>query len=254
MAVTEEAIDKIKQMIVSGELNPGDRLPVERELALRLGLSRNSLREAVRALSILGILTVRQGDGTYVSDLEPGALLSGLGFFLEVGPDARALEALEARRVLEPVLTRLAALNITAEKLEELRREMARMENAASVQELIDADVEFHRVVTEGSGNALLAGFLNELGRTTVRGRMWRIIQQQRANDSPIYEHRTILRAVSERDPDLAFAASAIHVANTERWFRETIAASTGDNHADSAEIESFPHAAGDRPDGAVSG
>lgn len=67
MAVTDEAIGKIKEMIVSGALRPGDRLPKEADLAAELGLSRNSLREAVKALSLLNILDVRQGDGTYVS-------------------------------------------------------------------------------------------------------------------------------------------------------------------------------------------
>src|SRR5262245_48960983 len=75
MAVTDEAIEKIKGMIVSGALRPGDRLPKESELAADLGLSRNSLREAVRALSLIRILDVRQGDGTYVTSLDPQLLL-----------------------------------------------------------------------------------------------------------------------------------------------------------------------------------
>ena len=70
-SVTEGAIDRIRELIVSGSWGPGDRLPKESELAAQLGLSRNSLREAVRALSQLRVLEVRQGDGTYVSSLEP---------------------------------------------------------------------------------------------------------------------------------------------------------------------------------------
>ena len=79
MTVTDEAIEKIKGMIVSGALRPGDRLPKESELAADLGLSRNSLREAVRALSLIRILDVRQGDGTYVTDLDVSQLLSRRG-------------------------------------------------------------------------------------------------------------------------------------------------------------------------------
>ena len=78
--VTEGAIDKIRERIVSGAWGPGDRLPKESELAAELGLSRNSLREAVRALSQLRVLEVKQGDGTYVSSLEPGLLLVSAGF------------------------------------------------------------------------------------------------------------------------------------------------------------------------------
>src|SRR5919201_994717 len=83
MAVTDEAIVRIKEMIVSGELRPGDRLPKESDLADRLGLSRNSLREAVKALSLIHVLDVRQGDGTYVTSLEPRLLLDAMTFVVE---------------------------------------------------------------------------------------------------------------------------------------------------------------------------
>ena len=94
MAVTDEAIEKIKGMIVSGALRPGDRLPKESELAAELGLSRNSLREAVRALSLIRILDVRQGDGTYVTSLDPQLLLEALSFVvaLEVDDEAHRLQ------------------------------------------------------------------------------------------------------------------------------------------------------------------
>ena len=80
MSVTDVAIEKIKEMIVSGELRPGERLPKEADLAQRLGLSRSSLREAVRALSLVRILDVRQGDGTYVTSLESDVLLDAMSF------------------------------------------------------------------------------------------------------------------------------------------------------------------------------
>ena len=74
-SVTHDAIEQIGELIASGEWGPGTRLPREADLAVQLGLSRNSLREAVRALSLARVLEVRQGDGTYVSSLEPGELL-----------------------------------------------------------------------------------------------------------------------------------------------------------------------------------
>ena len=77
MAVTDDAMSKIKQMIQDGELRPGDRLPPEQELSERLGLSRSSMREAVKALEAMRILDVRRGDGTYVTSLQPGLLLEG---------------------------------------------------------------------------------------------------------------------------------------------------------------------------------
>src|SRR5687767_10214153 len=84
VAVTDDAILRVKEMIVSGELKPGDRLPREADLAERLGLSRNSLREAVKALSLVRVLDVRQGDGTYVSSLRADDLLGALSFVLDL--------------------------------------------------------------------------------------------------------------------------------------------------------------------------
>jgi len=95
MALTDEAIERIKEMIVSGELRPGDRLPKEADLAERLGLSRNSLREAVKALSLIRVLDVRQGDGTHVTSLRPEVLLDTVGFVLDFHCDDNVLHLLE---------------------------------------------------------------------------------------------------------------------------------------------------------------
>src|ERR1700761_6320417 len=114
VAITDEAIEKIKEMIVSGALRPGDRLPREADLAERLGLSRNSLREAVKALSLIHVLDVRQGDGTYVTSLEPSVLLDAIGFVIDFHRDDTVLEFLEVRRILEPAATAMAASRMTA--------------------------------------------------------------------------------------------------------------------------------------------
>ena len=115
MALTDDAIDKIKEMIVSGVLSPGDRLPREDELAARLGLSRSSLREAVRALALVRILDVRQGDGTYVTSLSPELLLEAVSFVIDMHRDDSVLHFLEVRRILEPAATAIFARNATSE-------------------------------------------------------------------------------------------------------------------------------------------
>src|SRR3989442_1438241 len=98
-SVTDDAIDKIQKLIISGSWGPGDRLPKESELAAQLGLSRNSLREAVRALSQLRVLEVRQGDGTYVTSLEPELLLESTSFVSHLLVGESALELFELRRL-----------------------------------------------------------------------------------------------------------------------------------------------------------
>jgi DNA-binding FadR family transcriptional regulator len=106
--VTDDAIERIREFVASGEWGPGDRLPRETDLAKQLGVSRNSLREAVRALSLARVLEVRQGDGTYVSILEPGELLAPT---LSAAPLlGHRAELFEVRRMLEPEAAAMAAL------------------------------------------------------------------------------------------------------------------------------------------------
>ncbi len=119
MAVTDEAIEKIKGMITSGALRAGDRLPREADLAAELGLSRSSLREAVRAQSLVNILDERRGDGTYVTSLEPRLLLEALSFIVDFHRDDTVLEVLRVRRILEPAATAMAAERTTTKEKSE---------------------------------------------------------------------------------------------------------------------------------------
>src|SRR5438876_920131 len=118
-AVAHEAIDTIKRMIVRGELLAGQRLPAERDLAAQLGLSRPSLREAIRALIALNILESRHGEGTFVSSLEPDLLTEPIDFVLQVN-DGGLRALFEARRVLEAGVAALAAQRATHLRLGEL--------------------------------------------------------------------------------------------------------------------------------------
>src|SRR5690242_9547850 len=156
MALTDEAIEKIKEMIVSGDLRPGDRLPKEADLAERLGLSRNSLREAVKALSLINVLDVRQGDGTYVTSLEPRLLLDAMTFVVEFHRDDTVLEFFEVRRILEPAATAMAALTMSDEQIDELRGLLDDLGPHPSVESLVTSDLEFHRRIAAGCGNRVL--------------------------------------------------------------------------------------------------
>src|SRR4051795_6115320 len=107
-------------MILSGQLQPGDRLPKEADLASRLGLSRSSLREAVKALCLIRVLDVRQGDGTYVTSLEPKLLLDAMTFVVDFHRDDTVLDFLAVRRILEPAATGLAAMHMSDDDIVEL--------------------------------------------------------------------------------------------------------------------------------------
>ncbi|WP_199441103.1 FadR/GntR family transcriptional regulator [Umezawaea beigongshangensis] len=219
MAVTDDAILRVKEMIVSGELKPGDRLPREADLAERLGLSRNSLREAVRALSLVRVLDVRQGDGTYVSSLRADELLGALSFVLELhhGDDS-VLQVLQVRRILEPAATAMAAQRAQPDEIAELRALCDAAETARSAQELAGHDLAFHRAVARCSGNTYLARLLDTMAGPAARTRVWHGITGARAVERVVAEHRAIVDALEARQPELARSWSTVHVAGVERW------------------------------------
>ncbi|MFI0981636.1 FadR/GntR family transcriptional regulator [Streptomyces sp. NPDC021093] len=223
MAVTDEAIERIKAMIVSGALRPGDRLPKESELAAELGLSRNSLREAVRALSLIRILDVRQGDGTYVTSLDPQLLLEAVSFVVDFHRDDTVLEFLAVRRILEPAATAMACLHIEEAELDTLEEQLTALGPAPSVEELVAADLEFHRSIVRGSGNSVLCSLLDGLSGPTTRARIWRGLTQEDAITRTLHEHRAILGALRARDAEAAKSWATVHIASVEQWLRSTL-------------------------------
>jgi DNA-binding FadR family transcriptional regulator len=227
--VTDEAIDKIREMIVSGRWRPGERLPREADLALQLGLSRNSLREAVRALSLVRVLEVRQGDGTYVSSLEPDQLLETTRFVTHLLQDHTVLEVFEVRRLLEPAAAALAAVRMTDGERVALKAELDRMQGASGVEELVDADMGFHSLIARAAGNAVLSSLLDGLAARTMRARLWRGRADEAALAVTISEHVRIYEAIMSRDPELTRALAAAHIATGELWLRRNLGVDADD-------------------------
>lgn len=223
MPVTDEAIEKIKAMIVSGELHPGARLPKEADLAERLGLSRNSLREAVKALSLIRVLDVRQGDGTYVTSLEPHLLLDALAFVVDFHQDDTVLEFLEVRRILEPAAAAMAATVMSDEAVAELGQVLERLPAEPSLEELIANDLEFHRRIAVGTGNTVLCSLIEGISGPTARARVWRGITEEGAVTRTAEEHRAIYAAIAARQPEVARSWATVHVAGVEQWLRNTL-------------------------------
>ena len=220
MVLADEAILRIKEMIVTGRLAPGARLPREADLASQLGLSRNSLREAVRALSMINILDVKQGDGTYVTSLEPQVLLDTLTFVVDFHRDDSVLEFLRVRRILEPAAAAMAAQQIDEAALAALRRVVDASSPDAEPEELFALDAEFHRLIGVASGNSVLASLIEGLSGPTNRARVWRGRTEVGAQERTVREHRAILDALAAHAPDVAHAAMVGHVAGVENWLR----------------------------------
>ncbi|MDR2320693.1 MAG: FadR family transcriptional regulator [Microbacterium sp.] len=221
MAVTDEAIEKIKAMIVSGELGPGDRLPPEKELAERLGLSRNSMREAVKALEVIRVLDVRRGDGTYVTSLEPHLLLEAISFVIDMHDDDSLLELFAVRRMLESQATGLAATHGDEGAIAELQAEIDGIDAGVSIDDLVAHDIRFHQEIVQMTGNGYLASLIDSLSSQTIRARVWRGLTEQGAVERTLSEHRAIADAIAQHDPALATSLATAHIAGVERWLRQ---------------------------------
>jgi len=226
MALTDEAIEQIRRLIRSGELPPGSRLPPEQELAVQLGLSRNSMREAVKALELIRVLDVRRGDGTYVTSLEPRLLLEGLGLAVDLLQDESILEVSEVRRLLEPLATGLAAERASDADLERIGEHLAEMERAGhDIERQVQHDAAFHSSVFAATGNQTLQSVLDGLSSRTLRARIWRGLIESDATRDTLREHRAIYDALVARDVAVAQAAALMHVASSQRWLSGVLAA-----------------------------
>jgi GntR family transcriptional regulator, transcriptional repressor for pyruvate dehydrogenase complex len=219
-ALSEDIVDRLLTLIRERELRPGDKLPPERELAMLMGVSRPSLREALRALSIMNVLEIRQGDGAYVTALEPEQLMAHLDFVFAL-TDATFLELFEARRVLEPGIVALAALRIGAKELEQLEACYARsVECVADRPAFAAADLELHELIAKAAGNQILERFiagLSQLGQESRR----RTVALPGIPEQSVRDHRAIIDALRRHDPAAAQQAMLEHLDNVLRELRQ---------------------------------
>jgi GntR family transcriptional regulator, transcriptional repressor for pyruvate dehydrogenase complex len=229
MRLSDRAITQIQELIGAGELPPGSRLPTENQLAAQFGISRSSIREAVKALTLARVLDVKRGDGTYVTSLEPHLLLEGIGFAMDLVQDDSILEIVEVRRLWEPVSTGLAAERIDDPALARLAEHITAMERAGDDQELlVHHDAAFHSAVFEATGNRTLVSILDGLASRTLRARIWRGVLEADASRGTIREHWAIHEALTAHDARLAEARALEHVSGSERWLRSMLARNRG--------------------------
>ncbi len=216
--LTDAAIEKIRALILDGGLRPGDRLPPEAELSAMLGVSRSSTREAVRALVTTRVLDVRRGDGTYVTQLTPDLLLTGIGTAVELMQEESILELVECRRIIEPAVTALAASRATEAQKKAIHGELERMRGAEQHEDFVRHDAQFHSAVAHAAGNVALASLLNGISSVSIRFRVWRSMMDADAAQATVGEHEQIWRAIAVGDPERARAAALLHVANVQSW------------------------------------
>jgi GntR family transcriptional regulator, transcriptional repressor for pyruvate dehydrogenase complex len=218
VSVTSKAIDSIRAMIRAGELAPGERLPPEQELADRLGVSRGSLREAVRALAQINVLDVRRGDGTFVTSLAPSELLSGLVFAMELVQAKDLDEVIEVRQLLLPPAAALAAQRVTDDQLTAMHVVVEQLEQASDPDEIAHLHDQFASIVYDATGNETLGSILRAL---QMRGenvrRAWLSADPAR-REIALTHQRMLLDALERGDSDMAKSISVVQVERRRRW------------------------------------
>jgi DNA-binding FadR family transcriptional regulator len=223
---TDVVVQSIRQMIIDGRLRPGDRLPVEKDLATALGVSRNPLREGVRALSMMGVLETRQGDGTYVTKLDPSMLLAPMGFVVDLHDGSGTHHLHAVRRILETEAAALAAKQIGSAELDAAAELLRHNESELTLTEpnhetVIENDILFHRIIAEAASNPVLTALIDALGGRTMRDRLRRSITQPGADETAHREHLSILAALTAHDPDRARTRMAAHLFTVEDYLLE---------------------------------
>lgn len=214
-AVPQQIVSRLLDLIQQRHLGPGDRLPAERDLAATMGVSRSSLREALRALTVLGVTEMRHGTGTYVSSLEPELLVRHLSFVLSLSEHGFD-QLFEARKVVEPAIAGLAAARIDDATLDRLDALVTR---AGAVREnpeaFLHADLELHDAIRLAAGNAILGRFMESIAALGVASRQATGARRE-VREHTVADHREIVAALRARDPDAAAAAMRRHIENVE--------------------------------------
>lgn len=211
--VYELVIDQIKSMIVNGTLKRGDKLPPERELVEQLQVSRASIREAIRALQIIGLIECRQGEGNFIKDNFENSLFEPLSIMYLLG-ESKPLEILEVRRIIEIETAALAAKKITDTQLIELKGMIEEFRNNDDENENAKIDRELHYKIAIASGNFLIVSILaavSSLIDAFIKDARSKILTGEKNKIALAELHEDIYKALSEHDPSEAAYAMRKH-------------------------------------------
>lgn len=227
--VYEEVASRIRRMIADRRLTPGDKLPPERELAAALGVSRTSVRDAIRTLEVAGLLEARQGEGTVVRELSADNLVGPLASALLARRDLLS-DLIAVRKMIEPPIAREAARHATPEEIRQLEailtRQAARVEDGGLA---MDEDSAFHDMIARASRNQVVLKVIDVLMDLLREGRE-RSLQVRGRPQKSLRGHRQILDAIRRRDGDTAARAMLAHLEQIEEMLlpeRQPVGAGT---------------------------
>ncbi len=215
-SLSDSAANGIIKFIIKNDMQPGDKLPTEYELAEMLGVGRSTLREASRTLSMRNILEIRQGSGTFVSE-KRGVPEDPLGLTFMKNDARLSMELFDIRLILEPKAAEWAANRAAEEELEELEMCCAEVERRIDLEEsYFDADEAFHSCIARCSGNRVLGNLIpivvSSIYMTTVS-------TEDQFRQNTYKQHRRIFNAVQRKDPVGAAMAMSEHLNMNREFF-----------------------------------
>jgi GntR family transcriptional regulator, transcriptional repressor for pyruvate dehydrogenase complex len=214
----EEVVTRLREMIQSGELAAGDRLPPERDLAKLLGVSRPTLRAGIRSLATVGILQSKQGAGTFVAEAEESPTLDTSALrMLSALHGFTSDEMFEARLALEMSIAALAAERADSEQMAQLAEEVTGMYASLDrPEQYLVHDMQFHQTIAAASGNRILTALMNMVASILFEYRSKTVKRAIDLKDSA-EQHHNIYRAIREHDPEAARQAMRVHLIETQK-------------------------------------
>ena len=216
---TELVVERIKELLENGTLKAGSRLPTERELATMLGISRPTLRTALKALSVMGVISARPGAGTFIANSLPEIFNHPL-HFMTLMSDTGINDIFQARLIIEPGLAELAAKNVSDVHLNTMNREIEAMsESLANPERFLKHDLRFHQTISRATGNKLMSGIMDNILQLLFQLRG----QKHRDDDDlqgALTSHERIFRALSQRDGQRAKEVMARHLRTARRHWQ----------------------------------
>lgn len=209
-------IEQLQNSILDGRLPIGTQLPPERELANMLGVSRASVREALRAMALMGWIEIRPGEGSFVSRATAERVLQPLSYVLMLDRD-NVKDLLELRAILEVETAGLAAIRRTDECLNDIKDTIHNMEDSAStnVEDFLNYDMLFHKKVDQAAANPILAK-TNMILRELLLEANRRVARLPEGRNTAIQSHHEIAEAIERRDEEAARLAATKHLKTVE--------------------------------------
>lgn len=219
--ITELVVQRIKELLQRGELKAGSRLPPERELAEMLGISRPSLRTALKALSVMGIIRAKPGAGTFIAEARPEIFAEPMEFMTLIH-NTKTAELFEARRIIEAGLVELAAERATSEHLKAIAAEIEGMRRSLNDPEkFLKHDVGFHQALATAAGNKVMSGVMDTVAALLLQVRRESIARSSDKEDA-VEWHERIYEAVRQRESRRAKEILTAHLVSAEKaWEKD---------------------------------